>query len=134
MEVRAYLEQVERLDLQIASAEQRVKRLKRKATSTTASMGGERVSSSGNMSKVADAVAEYSDIERDEIKPLKRQREAILANLKRVRGRASYIVLYEHYFNYKSLKQIALERNYSYSHVKNEHLSGLAKLQKIIGE
>lgn len=134
MEARAYLEQVERLDLMIATAQRKVNKLKATATSTSASMSGERVASSGSQGKMADAVVRYSDIEREEILPLKRKKEDILRNLQKLKGRVEFLVLYEHYFNGKQFKRIALETRLSYSHIIRSHNGGLAQLQEIIGE
>ena len=134
MEAKAYLEQVERLDLMIATAQRKVNKLKATATSTSASMSGERVASSGSKGKMADAVIQYTDIEREEILPLKRKKEDILRNLQKLKGRVEFLVLYEHYFNKKQFKIIALETRLSYSHIIRSHNCGLAQLQKIIGE
>ena len=134
MEARAYLEQVERLNLYIAEAERKIGKLKAVATSTTAQMGGERVSSSSNQQKMADAVIRYSDIEREELIPFKRKTADFLHTLERVKVRMRFVVLYEHYFNGKSFKRISKEKRYSYSHIVRAHREGLAELQEILDE
>lgn len=132
MEAKQYLGQVERLDLYIAQAQRKINKLKRSATSTSANMGGERVSSSGNKQKMADTVDQYIDIERQDLARYKRERAEILHTLERLKVRLRFIVLYEHYFNGKSLKKISAETRYSYSHVKKAHGKGLKELQEIL--
>lgn len=132
VDAKEYLEYVEILDIHIANVQAKIDRYKASAVCITSQMGGERVQGSANKQKIAEAVAKYTDIEKDELLPLKRQRDDILNTLERVRGRLCYIVLYEHYFQRKSLKRIARERKYSYSHIARKHTEGLAKLQKII--
>lgn len=131
---KEYLEEVQMLDVQIASVKMKIARHKAVATSITARMEGERVQSSGAKQKIADAVGIYVDIERDELQPLIRKRDEILDTLKKVRGSLRFIVLYEHYFNRKGFKTIAREKRYSYAHIIRAHREGLAELQKIIGE
>lgn len=134
MDAKEYLEEVQMLDVQIASVKRKIARQKAVATSITARMEGERVQSSGAKQKIADAVGSYVDIERDELAPLLRRREEILGTVKKVKGKLCFIVLYECYFEGKSLKQITRELKYSYSHIAREHGKGLRQVQRIIGE
>lgn len=134
MDAKEYLEEVQMLDVQIASVNRKIARQKAVATSITARMEGERVQSSGAKQKIADAVGSYVDIERDELAPLLRRREEILGTVKKVRGSLRSVVLFERYFNGKDFKEISRERRYSYVHIIREHRKGLAEVQKIIGE
>ena len=132
MDAKTYLEELERIDILIGSVKRKIDRLKASATSTAASLGGDRVQASRDQQKMADAVGSYVDIEKDELLPLLKKREKIIGTIKRVRGRLCFTVLYEHYAEGKSFKQIVKERRYSYSHVIRAHREGLSQIQRII--
>lgn len=132
MDSKAYLEEVQRLDILINAARRKMARQKAVATSITAQMGGERVQNTSTKQRMAEAMDSYVDTERDELQPLIRKRDEILANVKKVNGNLAFIVLYEHYFSRKNLRTIAREQHYSYSHVVRTHVEALKKLEKII--
>ena len=134
LDSKAYLEEVQRLDILISAARRKMARQKAVATSITAQMGGERVQSTSTKQRMAEAMDSSVDTERDELQPLIRKRGEILDTLKKVRGSLRFIVLYEHYFNRKGFKTIAREKRYSYAHIIRAHREGLAEVQKIIGE
>lgn len=132
LDSKAYLEEVQRLDILISAARRKMARQKAVATSITAQMGGERVQSTSTKQRMAEAMDSYVDTERDELQPLLRKRDEILDTLKKVRGSLRFAVLYEHYFERKKLTVIARERHFSYSHIAREHGKGLREVQKII--
>ena len=134
MDGKAYLEEVQRLDILIKAARRKIARQKAVATSITAQMGGERVQSTSTKQRMAEAVGSYVDTERDELLPLLRKRDEILNNVRKVHGKIRFVVLYEHYFEGKKLTTIAKEQHYSYSHIAREHGEGLAEIARIIGE
>lgn len=132
MDSREYLEQIAKIDLRIRQIEQKCERQMAEANNISPTIGGERVKSSGNSQRMADAVCSYVDTERDELTPLRQERDRILANLMKVSGKLRYTVLFERYVAGKNFKRIAREQRYSYQHVMRAHREGLEELQRII--
>ena len=132
MNAKRYLQQLERLNIMIDAIQRKIDRWKDVATNTTPQTGGERVQSSGNQQKMADAVNKYVDIERDELEPLKRKKSEIISTMERLDNTLQFKVLYMHYEERKDYTQIARELNYSYGHIERAHREGLRKIEKML--
>ena len=91
---------------------------------------GDRVQSSPNLHKGADAVAGYVMIE-DEINKLLDKKIGILAVLERLPEK-EYEVLYAYYVDEKGLKEIAFEHQKSYEWAKKKKHDALWRLQRIL--
>lgn len=91
---------------------------------------GDRVQSSRNLYKSADAVASYVVIE-EEISKLFDEKNRILAVLERLPEK-EYRVLCAYYIEEQSLKEIAFEFDRSYEWAKKKKHDALLRLQRII--
>lgn len=91
---------------------------------------GDRVQSSPNLHKGADAVASYVVIE-EEIEKLLGEKSRILAVLERLPEK-EYRILYAYYVEEQSLKEIAFEHKMSYEWTKKKKHDALTRLQKIL--
>lgn len=104
------------------------------ASSSSANSEGERVQSSGNQQKMADAVARYVDIQAeinadiDRLVDLKREIISVIEQLDAI----SYDILHKVYIQFKRLDEVAEEYEKTYSWVTTQHGRALAQVQKII--
>ena len=104
------------------------------ALSTTGCMEGERVQSSGNKQKMANAVESYSDIEAN-IK--QREAEAIQIQNEIIRKisqleESEYTVLHGVYILGKQYKEIAADEGKSVSWATSVHGTALNNLQQLL--
>ena len=91
---------------------------------------GDRVQSSRNLYKSADAVASYVVIEQ-EIDKLLDEKGGILAVLERLPEK-EYRILYAYYVEEQSLKEIAFEHKMSYEWAKKKKHDALVRLQRLL--
>jgi DNA-directed RNA polymerase specialized sigma24 family protein len=132
MTAEKYLEQLQKLDVIINN-----KRAERRRWASIAdSMGGfslgDRVQSSRNLHRGADAIAEYLDLD-NEIKALVAKKRAIIDTLQRLPCN-EYNVLYRIYADGYMLKELPSEFNKSYEWCKKKKSRGLRLLQNILDE
>lgn len=130
MDARAYLENLETINCKIRNREKRIERWKGIAEGSTGNSDGERVQSSGNKQKMASAVVEYADLER-EIEVLKAEERAIIANIEKLKGK-QYDLIYKHYVLGISIKNISLQKGMSPSWGTTTHARALQSMQKIL--
>lgn len=106
------------------------------ATSTTAKCDGERVQSSGNKQKMADAIEKYMEIEHEidsYIDELVDQKNKIIKVIEQIPA-AEYDLLHKIYIQGKTLYDFAEENNKTYSSVTTLHGSALKKVQNILNK
>lgn len=132
MTAERYLEQLQKLDVIINN-----KRAERRRWANIADgMGGfslgDRVQSSRNLHRGADAIAEYLDLD-NEIKALVAKKRAIIDTLQRLPCN-EYNVLYRIYADGLMLKELPSEFNKSYEWCKKKKSRGLRLLQNILDE
>lgn len=130
MDARAYLENLETINYKIRNRKNKIERWKGIAEGSTGNSDGERVQSSGNKQKMASAVVEYADLER-EIESLKAERDAIEKNIEKLTGK-QYDLIYKHYVLGISIKTIALQKGLSPSWGTTTHTRALKSMQKIL--
>lgn len=130
MDARAYLENYETINYKIRNKENEIERWKGIAEGSTGNSDGERVQSSGNKQKMASAVVEYADLER-EIESLKSEREAIVKNIEKLTGK-QYDLIYRHYVHGISIKSISAQKGMSPSWGTTTHSRALKSMQKIL--
>jgi hypothetical protein len=136
-EAQTFLEQPEKLDIQIRNKLIEKQQWHDIALGITASMEGERVQSSGGKSKMANAVDKCVDMEAeidgliDELIDVKKEVIQVLEN---VNNPTWYNLLHKKYIQHKSLSDIADELNKSYDWVKVNHKRAIRIVQKILDE
>lgn len=130
MQARSYLEQYEKIEYMIANKEKERERWEDMALGTTARLGGERVQSSGTKEKMASAVVEAVEIDR-QIEILKGTLKEIVVNIEKLEPKY-YNLLHKVYIQRMSLRQVAVSEGMSYSWAKNMHRKALEKLQEVL--
>ncbi len=104
------------------------------AHSVTGCSEGERVQSSGNKQKMADAVISYSDIQADikkRIAEAKKIQDDIVRTIARLKE-PEYTVLHGVYILGKQYKEIAASENKSVSWATSLHGTALKHLQQLL--
>ena len=116
MKAITYLKQIEMMDAQIESDLLEITRLETLATKTTATLGNERVQSSGSQEKMADCVAMIVDMRNklnediDKFLSLKMEARELIANACEP---DCCKLLHKRYFHYWTWEKIAVEMGYA---------------------
>ena len=134
MNAKEYLLQIKKLDLMIRNKKAEIQQLKDIAGSITPTMSGERVQSSGNPQRIADAIDKYLDIETEiqrDFEELLRKRREIIGKIEQLNA-IEYDVLHKIYVQYLNFDEVAYACNYSRSWVTTVHGRALAHLQDIL--
>lgn len=131
MSAEEYLERVRKIDSFIRNKLRDYARWLQEADDFGGCSMGDRVKSSRNLHRGADAIGNYIDVEA-EIKALKFERSAIIAKIEML-PRDEYVVLYGIYVDGLSFNEIAYNERKSYEWVKVHRRKGLDLIQKLIG-
>lgn len=135
-EARDFLKQLEKLDKLIENKNVEREYWKALATDTTANSEGERVKSSGNPQKMADAVCRYVDLEREidaAIDSLIERRRKVLSYIEQL-DVEEYNLLHKVYVQYIPLKEYSYNIDRSYSWGLYMHQKALRSLQQLLEE
>lgn len=136
MNAKAFLEQIEKLDILIANTEVDVQFWRDLATNTAVNMSGERVQSSGNHDTTEKAICTYLDLEAEnekrvrEFAKVRRDIISVIEQLKPV----EYDLLHLVYVQRKTLMDVAIKHDRSYSWATTMHSIALKQVQKILDE
>ena len=136
-EAQLFLEQPERLDIQIRNKLAEQQQWKDLALGITANMDGERVQSSGSQSKMASAVIKCVDMEReidslvDKLIDIKNE---VISTIEQIRSASEYELLHLRYIQYVPLKEIALRWKTEYTNVTSCHGRALKNVQNILNQ
>ncbi len=136
MKAKEYLEQLRKLDKLIENKLAEKERWQCIATTTTAQLSGERVQSSGNQQKMADAVCRYIELESEINACIDRfvdQRQEIIETIEMLKVK-EYDLLHKVYVQYISLQDVGGMIGKSYSWVKTMHGIALQHVQRILDE
>lgn len=136
MNAKEYLRQIRKIDIMIANKMAEAEHWKTVAKNTSTYSEGERVQSSGNKQKMADAVCRYVSIEQDiknSVEHLIAVRREVIATIESLEA-AEYDVLHKIYVQYKDFTEIADMMGKSYSWVTTIHGRALLHVQKILKE
>lgn len=136
MKAKDYLMQLQKLDKLIENKLAEKERWKCIATTTTAPLGGERVQSSGNPHKMADAVCRYIELESEINACIDRfvdQRQEIISTIEVLEVK-EYDLLHKVYVQYMTLQEAATAIDKSYTWVTTVHGTALKNLQSILDE
>lgn len=140
-EAKEYLQRIEDIDIRIKNKS--IEKADHEAlkwdiaTSITANMSGERVQSSGSKHKMADAIDDkvnYAQNIDKQIAKLETEKQEIISTIELL-PKDEYDILHKAYVQYKkyaTLKEVAAERDESYSATTTTHGIALTHLAAIL--
>lgn len=134
MEAKEFLGRIKKLDRMIENKGIERQQWLAIALGTTGQLGGERVQSSGNQQKMADAVNHYVDIERelDEcIDKLVDARREVISVIEQLDA-TEYDLLHKIYVQYYTLTAAADVYDRTYGWAAHIHKRALKKVQTIL--
>jgi hypothetical protein len=135
MQAIEYLEQVERLDVNIRNKLIEQRQWRDIALGITANMDGERVQSTGGKNKMADAIDKCVDMEGeidrliDELIDIKKD---VIRTIEQLYSPTEYNVLHLKYIQFKTLQEIADQYNRDYEWAKATCKRGRFHVQGIL--
>lgn len=132
MEAREYVEQIERFERLIKNKQFERDFWYGLATSTTATLGGDRVQTSSNKQAMESRTIEAAEAER-EIRELKQEITDIIHTIQRLEL-DEYDFLHQHYVQHKPVKAIAGDKKLSISWATTMHKKALDHLQVLLDE
>lgn len=130
-----YLERYERAATVIPNKLIEIEQWHDIATSITAVMNSECVSSSGSKQKMADAVDKCLDIVEDlkqQVEKLDAVKRDVIHTIEQVRSTREYNLLHKKYIQFMSLQDIADEFDRDYTWVTTTHGRALRSVQRIL--
>lgn len=135
MNAEKYLEQIAILDRRIKNKTRDMERWRESAEYSSTDYGAERVQSSGNKSRMENAIIRSLGLE-EQIKKDVAKRNSIIADLDRLSEThiEPYSVLYGIYVLGQAYKDIAVEMDKSLSWVRDNRKIGLIEVEKILEE
>lgn len=130
---KKYLKQIEKLDALIESKLAEVEMWRSVAFSVTAPIGGERVQSSGNQQKMANAIVNYLYLDDDEngIKQLKAERQKIISVIESLNV-TEYKLLHKVYVLGYSLADAAATEGKGYTWATTVHGRALQNVERTL--
>ena len=134
MNAKEYLLQIKKLDHMIRNKKVEIQQLKDIAGSVSPTMSGERVQTTSNPKRMADAIGEYIDLEaetRRDLAELVAKKREIIGTIERL-NTSEYDVLHKIYVQYLNFDEVAAGLNYSRSWVTTVHGRALKHLQDIL--
>lgn len=134
-EAQIFLEQPEKLDIQIRNKLIEKQQWHDIALGITANMEGERVQSTGAKSKMADAVNKCVDMEAEIDSLVDRLidvKKDVIQTIEKLDSPTEYNVLHMRYIQYMSLQEIADHYNRDYGWVTTTHGRALKSVQVIL--
>lgn len=135
MDAKSYLRQVERLDVQIQNKLIEMQQWRDVAQGITTFVGGERVKSSGNQQKMANAIEKCVDVESEIdrlIDELIDTKKKVIETIEKLESPTEYKILHMRYIQYIGLTGIADNLNKEYSWVTTTHGRALKNVQNIL--
>lgn len=134
MRAKDFLRQVYKLDRMVENKLAEKRQWQEIAAGATPQTTGERVQSSGNPQRMADAISRYIDIEQeideciDRLVDTKREVIGVIEQL----NATEYDVLHKMYIQGYSLQEVADIKGRSYSWMTSTHGRALQNVQRII--
>ena len=135
MDAKHFLKQVEMLDTKIKNKLIEQQQWRDIALGITANMDGERVSSSGSKSKMADAIDKCVDMETEInnlIDELIGTKKKVVQAIERLDNPTEYNILHLRYIQFYSLQEIADQYDKDYTWVTTCHGRALKGVQNIL--
>ena len=134
MNAKCFLRQVKKIDLLIKNKQIEIRQWKDLAETTTSNLEGERVLSSHNPHKNADAICAYIDIEQEiraDIEQLKIAKKDVLQVIEQLDA-LEYDVLHQVYIQHVDLTDVAEHYKKTYSWVTTIHGQAVKHVQDIL--
>lgn len=132
MKAEEFMEKIQKLDSMLENKRLEKERLIAKATGTTVQIR-ERVQTSGNKQKMAEAVNSYVDLENGDIKKIIEQREEVIRVIEQLNAK-HYDILHKIYVQNIDLSDLAVAYDRSYSWATTNKARALDSLQKLLDE
>lgn len=136
MKAKDYLKQLQKLDKLIENKLAEKEQWRAIATSTTQQMTPDRVQTSGNHQKMADAIHKLIEIEAEIdacIDRLVDTKKEVISTLERLNP-TEYDLLHKVYVQYFTFDDVAIKRGKSYSWVTTVHGRALKNVQRMLDE
>jgi len=130
MNAETYLDRIKKIDAMIKNKLRDYRRWVEQADGLGGAALGERVQSSRNLHRGADAIDTYIDLER-EINALKKERRSIIQTIEQLPS-AEYDVIYKLYVEDFTLKELAYHFGKSDRWVKLRKHNGLVLVQGLL--
>ena len=131
MEVKEFLNRLEMIDCQIENKKAEIQMWKNVALNTAPQGESERVQSTKNPQKMADAVNRYVDLEK-EIEALVCEKAECIKIIERVSDPLLYDILHKYHIQQMKLAKIAEIKGYSYDYMRDRHTEAKKELQKVL--
>ena len=132
MNTRQYLEQVKRLDSQIANKLKEIHNLRLMVDSIGSISDADKVQTSPTKDKIGVIVAKIIDMER-EVDLMVDKRWRIVTEIESVKENESYDILARVYVLGQDFKAIAIEKSMSYRHFLRLHDKAIMDFESIYG-
>lgn len=136
MKAKDYLKQLQKLDRLIENKLAEKEQWKAMATSTTQQLTADRVQTSSNPQKMADAVCKIIEIEAEIdacIGRLVDTKREVISTLERLNP-TEYDLLHKVYVQYLTFDDVAIKKGKSYSWVTTVHGRALKNVQAMLDE
>lgn len=134
MEVKEFLSQPKKLDVQIKNKLIEKQQWRDLALGITANMEGERVQSSGSQTKMSDAVIKLVDAEAEIdslVDKLIEKKKEVVQTIEKLDSATEYDVLHMIYIQYLSLQEVADKYRRDYGWATTTHGRALKNVQAI---
>ena len=135
MIAKDFLRQVEMLDVKISNKLIECEQWRDKAFNITASVGGEKVQSSGNQQKMAGAIEKCIDMEQeinDLIDALVDTKRKVIATIEKLDSPTEYDILHKRYIQGLTLQEIADDKGRDYGWATTTHGRALKNVQVLL--
>lgn len=136
MKAKDYLRQLQKLDRLIENKLAELQQWRAMATCTTQQLNADKVQSSGNPQKMADAVIKIIDIEAEIdrcVDTLVDTKRDVINTLERLNP-SEYDLMHKVYVQNFTLDDYANTNGKSYGWAKNKHSRALKKVQRMLDE
>ena len=134
MNAKEFLRQIKKLDRLIENKLIEIQQWKDIANNTTANLTGERVQSSSNPHKIADAIGRYIDLEREinqDIDKLVDTKKDVIGVIEQLNA-TEYDIMHKIYVQYLTFDEVAYACKHSKSWATTIHGRALAHVQAIL--
>lgn len=136
MNAKEFLRQVKKLDKLIENKLIEIRQWKEIANNTAGDMSGERVQSTHNPHRIADAIGRYIDLEaeiREDIARLITAKKEVLAVIEQLEA-TEYDILHKIYVQHLTLYDVADAYGMSYSWVTTIHGQAVKHTQDLLNQ
>ncbi len=136
MRAKDFLSQIKKLDRMIVNKRIEIRQLKELANNSAGEMTGERVQSTPNPQRIAEAIAQYVDLEREifqDINKLIDARRDVIGVIEQL-STTEYDILHKLYVQNITFQDVATAYDRTYSWATTIHGRALKHVQRILDE